>query len=132
VKITADTNILVRLITEEDADGSRLAQKMVETAELLAIPVRALVELCWVLKRAYGVAKADVARAVRALIHADSIATDFPAVEAGLMMLDKGGGFADDIIAHEGIWLGGETFMNFDRKAVKLLTGTGISGLEPA
>lgn len=35
--------------------------------------------------------------------------------------LDAGGDFADGIIAHEGQWPGGETFVSFDQKAVGLL-----------
>jgi predicted nucleic-acid-binding protein len=35
--------------------------------------------------------------------------------------LDAGGDFADGIIAYAGRWLGAETFVSFDRKAVRLL-----------
>lgn len=45
-----------------------------------------------------------------------------PAVEAGLLTLAAGGDFADGVIAYEGNWLGGETFVSFDKKAIALLT----------
>ena len=48
-----------------------------------------------------------------------------PAVEAGLAVLDAGGDFADGVIAYEGNWLGGETFVSFDKKAVALLKAQG-------
>jgi predicted nucleic-acid-binding protein len=48
-----------------------------------------------------------------------------PAVEAGLSILAAGGDFADGVIAYEGNWLGGETFVSFDKKAVLLLTAQG-------
>jgi predicted nucleic-acid-binding protein len=35
--------------------------------------------------------------------------------------LGAGGDFADGLIAYEGNWLGGETFVSFDKKAVTLL-----------
>ena len=35
-----------------------------------------------------------------------------------LAVLRAGGDFADGAIAWEGRWLGGETFVSFDRKAV--------------
>lgn len=38
------------------------------------------------------------------------------AVEAGLAVLEAGGDFADGIIAYEGNWLGGETFVSFDKR----------------
>ncbi len=50
-----------------------------------------------------------------------------PAVEAGLSVLEAGGDFADGVIAYEGNWLGGETFVSFDKKAVALLTAQGQS-----
>jgi predicted nucleic-acid-binding protein len=48
-----------------------------------------------------------------------------PAVETGLAVLDAGGDFADGIMVHEGQWLGGETFVSFDRKAVAVLSKQG-------
>ncbi len=48
-----------------------------------------------------------------------------PAVEAGLSMLESNGDFADGVIAYEGSWLGGETFVSFDKQAVALLSAVG-------
>lgn len=42
-------------------------------------------------------------------------------------MLDAGGDFADGVVAFDGQWLGGETFVSFDKKAVKLLEGQGTA-----
>jgi predicted nucleic-acid-binding protein len=42
-------------------------------------------------------------------------------------MLDAGGDFADGAIAHEGQWLGADTFVSFDAKAVKMLTAQGVA-----
>jgi len=50
-----------------------------------------------------------------------------PAVEAGLAMLDAGGDFADGVIAYEGKWLGADTFVSFDEKAVKMLMAQGVA-----
>lgn len=41
-----------------------------------------------------------------------------PAVEAALAVLNAGGDFADGLIAYEGNWLGAETFVSFEEKAV--------------
>jgi transposase len=48
-----------------------------------------------------------------------------PAVDAGLAVLKGGGDFADGVIAYEGAWLGGETFLSFDKKAVSLIAKQG-------
>ncbi|WP_347405175.1 hypothetical protein [Mesorhizobium sp. WSM4884] len=45
------------------------------------------------------------------------------------MRFDAGGDFADGVIAFDGQWLGGETFVSFDRKAVKLVEGRGTPTL---
>ena len=54
-----------------------------------------------------------------------SVATNRPAIEAGLKLLEKGGDFADGAIAYEGYWLGAEEFASFDKKAVDLLQSQG-------
>lgn len=40
-------------------------------------------------------------------------------------MLESGGDFADGVIAYEGKWLGAETFVSFEKKAVKLMESHG-------
>ena len=56
---------------------------------------------------------------------APNVAMDGPAVAAGLAMLKAGGDFADGAIAYEGAWLGGETFVSFDKKAVTAIAKQG-------
>ena len=41
--------------------------------------------------------------------------------------LQAGGDFADGVIAHEARWLGGETFVSFDKRAVRLLNEQGTA-----
>jgi predicted nucleic-acid-binding protein len=70
--------------------------------------------------------RGDIGIAIRGLMETRGVVTDRPAIEAGLAILDAGGDFADAVIAHQGRWLGGETFLSFDRKAVRLIEGSGI------
>lgn len=79
------------------------------------------------LLRVYSFQQADAAGAIRALLAAANVEVNRPAVEIGLLVLDVGGDFADGVIAYEGNWLGGETFVSFDKKAVALLTAQGQS-----
>ena len=46
-------------------------------------------------------------------------------MQAGLNMLDAGGDFADGVIAYQGRWLGAETFVSFDKQAVRLIKAGG-------
>ena len=75
---------------------------------------------------------AGVREAIRRLINASNVVTNRSAVTAGLRLMDAGGDFADGVIAHEGQWLGGETFVSFDRRAVELLSQQGVSARQPS
>ena len=127
MKITADTNVLVRAIAEDHELQSRVAQTALKRAEIVAIPIPALCELVWVLSQGYKISSSDIAEAIRRLINAANVAVNRPAAEAGLALLDTGGDFADGVIAYEGNWLGADTFASFDRKAIKLMGAQGQS-----
>ncbi len=127
MKITADTNVLVRAIAEDHESQSRAAQTALKKAELVAIPIPALCELVWVLSQGYKVPAAEIAEAIRRLMNGANVVMNRPAAEAGLALLDIGGDFADGVIAYEGNWLGTDTFVSFDKRAVKLLGAQGGS-----
>ncbi len=125
MKLTADTNVLVRAVVRDDPVQADLAVKVLTEAELIAVALPCLCEFVWVLLRVYGFHSVDAARAIRALLAAANVEMNRPAVEAGLALLDAGGDFADGVIAYEGRWLGGSTFVSFDKAAVALLTAQG-------
>ena len=127
MKITVDTNVLVRAVVRDDKAQAEAAARVLRSANLVAVAASSLCELVWVLRRRYELSTAEVAAAIRALTAADNVETDRPAVAVGLTMLDAGGDFADGAIAYEGRWLGAETFVSFDKKAVEMLTGLGES-----
>jgi predicted nucleic-acid-binding protein len=127
LKITADTNLLVRVAAQDDARQVRLAEDMLAAAELVALPLQALCEFVWVMSSGYRKSRGDIARTIRTMLAAKNIATDEPAVTAGLAALDSGGDFADGVIAFEGQRLGADSFLSFDRKAVAMLNASGIS-----
>lgn len=125
MKITADTNVLVRALAGDDARQSKAAQAELAKAELVALAIPALCELVWVLSQGYKIPTADIVEAIRRLINSANVGVNRAAAEAGLDALEAGGDFADGVIAHEGKWLGGDTFVSFDRKAVKLIKASG-------
>ena len=125
MKIAVDTNVLVRAAVRDDLRQADAANRIMARAEVLAIPVSSLCEFVWVLRSVYGYRAPKIAEAIRLLIAADNVETNRPAVEAGLAMLDAGGDFADGVIAYEGRWLGAETFVSFDQKAVEMLKAQG-------
>jgi len=125
MKITVDTNVLVRAVVRDDPKQARIADKALKEATLIAVPLPCLCEFVWVLRKLYRFDDASIATAIRALIATEQVATNRPAVESGLAILDAGGDFADGIMAYEGNWLGAETFVSFDKQAVSLLTRRG-------
>ena len=125
MKITADTNMLVRALTGDDARQSQVAATELAAADLVALPLAVLCELVWVLDKGYQIAPADIARAIRQLLGSANVVMNRPAAEAGLALLDAGGDFADGVIAYEGSWLGADVFLSFDKKAVRLLQAQG-------
>jgi predicted nucleic-acid-binding protein len=126
MKITADTNVLARAFLQDHPEQSKAAQVALRRAEIVALPLSTLCELVWVL-RSYKIGLADIAMTIRDLINGANIAVNRPAAEAGLAMLNAGGDFADGVIAYEGNWLGAETFVSFDKRAVGLLEAQGKS-----
>ena len=125
MRIAVDTNVLLRDALQDDPLQARTAAKLLQNAELIAIPVPVLCEFVWVLLQGYKKSTAEIADAIRRLMRSANVTANRPAVEAGLELLEKGGDFADGAVAYEGYWLGAEEFASFDKKAVTLLQSQG-------
>jgi len=125
MKVTADSNVLIRAAVQDDLHQARRAAKILTEADLIAVPVPVLCEFVWVLRRGYKKSAAEISDAIRRLMRSANVAMNRPAVEAGLSALEAGGDFADGVIAYEGGWLGAEEFVSFDSKAVSLLRAQG-------
>jgi predicted nucleic-acid-binding protein len=125
MKITADTNVLIRAAVQDDVHQAREAAKVMQEADLVAVPIPVLCEFVWVLRRGYKKPVPDISDSIRRLMNGVNVVMNRPAVEAGLSVLEAGGDFADGIIAYEGDWLGGEEFVSFDSKAVSVLQSRG-------
>jgi predicted nucleic-acid-binding protein len=111
MKITVNTNILVHAVVPDDAKQAQAAAKLLKDAELIAVSLPCLCEFVWVLRRVYNFGQQDISSALDALLDAGNVVVNRPAVEAGFTVLNAGGDFADGLIAYEGSWLGGNTFV---------------------
>lgn len=125
MKITVDTNILVRAVVCDDKKQAKAAVKLLKDAEVIAVSLPCLCEFVWVLRRVYNFGQQDISAVLDVLLDAGNVAVNRPAVDAGLAVLNAGGDFADGLIAYEGSWLGGDTFVSFDKKAVSLIAKQG-------
>ncbi len=126
MKVTVGTNVLIRAAVQDDPSQARRASKVLEEAELVAVPVPVLCEFVWVLRRGYKKSASDISDAIRRLMTSAKVAMNRPAVEAGLSVLEGGGDFTDGVIAYEGSWLGAQEFLSFDSKAVSVLQSQGV------
>ena len=125
MKITADTNVLLRAAVQDDAHQARRAAKVLQEADLVAVPIPVLCEFVWVLRQGYKKSVSDISDAIHRLMNGVNVVMNRPAVEAGLATLSAGGDFADGVIAYEGAWLGAEEFVSFDSKAISILQSQG-------
>jgi predicted nucleic-acid-binding protein len=123
VRITGlDTNVLVRFLVQDDVAQAKAAQDLIATFTDVApgfICREVLVELVWVLERAYALPRPDIARALDGLLDARELVIE--SADRAAIAVDryrKGGpGFADQMIALAGQGAGCQATVTFDRKA---------------
>jgi len=123
--IALDTNVLVRFLVQDDVDQAIIAGILIDQLTDAApgfIGREVLVELVWVLERAYGYERADIAAAFDGLLSATELliedADDIgPALE---LYRNDGFGFADLMIAAAARRAGAVELVTFDRKAARL------------
>ena len=125
MKVTVDTNILIRAVVRDDEKQFQSAIRLLKNAEIIAVSLTCMCEFVWVLRRVYNFENKDISAALNALLDAHNVVVNRPAADAGLAILNGGGDFADGLIAYEGRWLGGDTFVSFDKKAVSLIAKQG-------
>lgn len=132
MKITVDTNILIRAVVRDEPKQAAVAVALLRDASVIIVPVPCLCEFVWVLKRVYEFEVPAIVRAIRALMGAENVQLDTALCEPALTIFEAGGDFADGAIAAEGAALGAEAFVSFDKRAVNLLSKAGISARLPA
>jgi len=131
MKITADTNLLLRALLEDDPQQAAAAQRLIGQAELVAVPIPVWCEMVWTMRRLYKRSAEEIADAIDAVLQVETVVADRPAVEAGLKVLRLGGDFADGVIAWQGRALGATVLATFDRVAIRVLTTMGLPAAEP-
>ena len=123
--IALDTNVLVRFLVQDDPDQARLADEIIDqlTEEAPAFVGReVLVELVWVLERAYRLGRAEIAGALDGLLASTELIIEGgDDIGAALELYRNDGfGFADLMIAAAARRAGASEVVTFDRKAARL------------
>lgn len=123
--IGLDTNVLVRLITNDDARQAARVEKVI--AERCSVDSPALVnsvvlvELVWVLESAYEYSREQIVEAVETLLQVKELEVLYAEQvwEALHRYKASNVGLADFFIASINRYHGCETTLTFDRKAAK-------------
>lgn len=121
-----DTNVLVRLLIEDDAEQTQHARTLVERTvtrgEGVLVSLLVLMETEWVLRSRYALDKATSIGTFRALLETHEIVfEDEPSVEQALFdWADNSAGFADCLIAAHNLRLGCTATATFDARASQL------------
>jgi predicted nucleic-acid-binding protein len=123
--IALDTNVLVRFLVQDDPSQAHLAGEIIDqlTEEAPGFVSReVLIELVWVLERAYRLARAEIAGAIDGLLASTELVVEgADAIGAALELYRNDGfGFADLMIAAAARRAGASELLTFDRKAARL------------
>lgn len=123
--IALDTNVLVRYLVQDDAPQAQIASDVIDglsEADQGFVGREVLIELVWVLERAYGFSRMEIANALDGLLAAIELLIE-NADDLGLaieLYRNDGYGFADMMIAAAARRAGARELVTFDRKAARL------------
>lgn len=119
--IAFDTNVLLRLLLNDDARQARQAQALIDQAasrsDTVLLPDIVLCEVEWVLSSVYEVPKGTIVETLRRLLDADEFAfLDRAAVTGALNGYESGSAdFSDYLIGATAARAGAATTYTFDR-----------------
>ena len=117
--IALDTNILARLVTNDDPVQARQAASLIDTGNALFVPLTVSLELEWVLRGAYALNKAAIVRSFEALLSVRNMHFEKQSdIQQALQYYQSGFDFAD-ALHHVGT-TACKALATFDRKFRKL------------
>lgn len=124
--IAADTNLMVRHLTDDEESQAERVRGLFDDAELRQEPVLVthvvLCEVCWVLKAAYGFGKAQIVPALQSLLEDGGFhIQERPLVEEAVALYKRHAGqFSDHLLGVIGKHHGATTTYTFDKAVAKL------------
>jgi len=117
--VAVDTNILVRLLTNDHAARAARAAAVFRAAQVF-VAKTVLLETEWVLRYSYELPADAIARAYLGLLGVPTVTVeDVSTVHRAIRMLGEGIDFADAL--HLASSAGAERFVTFDARLVKRL-----------
>jgi predicted nucleic-acid-binding protein len=115
--LAVDTNVVVRLLVNDDARQAAVARRLFESDEIW-ISVTVLLEAAWVLESVYELSATETAKALRGLLGLPNVRVeDAGAVAAALEAAGRGLELADAL--HLARVPDDSVFVTFDRSLAK-------------
>lgn len=122
--IALDTNVLARLMLQDDAAQYKKVKALFETRQIFTAPVTVMLELVWVLE-SNGIDPLLIASGLTALLHLPNFKPErIDALHNALRHYSVGMGFADAL--HLALSAGEKKFMTFDRAFVRRAKKLGL------
>ena len=134
--IALDTNVLVRMLVEDDRRQARIIEETIARAEKESIPVlilsEVLVETVWVLESVYQCSREEIVKFLQTLIVTPVFSfVDPQVVRRVIHEYKKGGDFADLLIVNQAMEQQVKTLLSFDKKLQKKFPGYVVGKLSP-
>jgi predicted nucleic-acid-binding protein len=121
---SVDTNVVVRLLTEDDPKQYAAAKSLFDGSVWIAKTV--LLETAWVLRRSYGLTDSSILAAFGRLIALRNVSVeDEAAVYGALAFMAHGIAFADAL--HLASRPAGVMFVSFDRAFIRRAKRLGVN-----
>ena len=122
-----DTNVLVRFLTNDDADQAARARRLFET-ESIYLPLTVLLETFWVLRKLRGLPASTILMQLLAITRFPNVTVeDAPRFERTLALLEAGMGFADAL--HLSAVEPSVRFATFDRRMSRAAQRAGLQNV---
>lgn len=128
-----DTNVVLRLLLKDDEVQSAVVRKLFACEQYeFIVPTTVLCEIVWVMKKRYKLSNLFIAEIIHNFVLLSNVTVDYEQFIRGLKFLQKGGDFADGVIAHQVQDYHNASLLTFDKKAQKIATQLNLNCIEPS
>ena len=122
--IAIDTNVLIRMLINDDEGQSRTVRETLTFAEAHSIPIlvlaEVLIETVWVLESVYQCSRKEICAFLEKLIHTGAFAfTDLQMIRKVVEQYKKKGDFADLMIVYQARSQKAVKLLSFDKQLQK-------------
>lgn len=129
--IAVDTNVLVRLVVDEDQDQTARARNLLlaveSKGEQVLVLVGVVLETFWVMRSIYGYEREDVGDVLASLLALSAVQFEHAdAVARAVNRYRTAGDFPDLLFVELARDLGADAFATFDKKLLPLADGFAV------